>query len=392
MPLSPNVPTFTLVGEFPPLSPDGAERQGSFTFTPVPPVIADASGVYLGVENATLNASGGFSKTLAGCDAFGTPFVWRMDGDITGLPPFSVNLTIPGSAGTVHLGTVMEAGVTTLPANYTVVIGPRGATGPSGGGSGGGTPADTVAAGTSFGASSTPGSVGTYSRGDHAHGTPTAPTKTTIGLANVDNTSDASKPVSSAVQTALASEVTRANAAYDAAGSAAAALVSAKAYTDAHPGGTGGVSIRTASVRITDDDLSGLPVAASWVVAVTKPGTPLKCSIAATAGDRIRVCGNFMRAGSHFLDWVLLDSAGAISLYASTGTGTAPTEGSPVLYPSLSFSYATGDELFTVASGHLNAGVATVALAHQGTGSGVVYAHTTYPWRLRLENIGPEPS
>jgi hypothetical protein len=34
----------------------------------------------------------------------------------------------------------------------------------------------------------------------------------------------------------------------------------------------------------------------------------------------------------------------------------------------------------------------TIALAHQGTAAGTVYAHTVYPWRLRLENVGPEPS
>ncbi len=157
-------------------------------------------------------------------------------------------------------------------------------------------------------------------------------------------------------------------------------------------GGGGGASIRTASVRITNDNLSGLPLAASWAVVVTSASTPLQASIAASAGDRIRVCANFMRAGSHFLDWALLDSAGAIALYASTGTGTPGDEGNPALYPSLSFSYATSEEMFTVASGNISAGNVTVALAHQGTGSGVVYAHSTYPWRLRLENIGPEPA
>ncbi|MGV9888376.1 hypothetical protein [Streptomyces sp. NPDC003395] len=156
--------------------------------------------------------------------------------------------------------------------------------------------------------------------------------------------------------------------------------------------GGGGATVRTATARITDDNLSGLPSAPTWTIVQTSAGTKLQCSIAAAAGDRIRVCGNFMRAGSHFLDWALLDSAGAVALYAGSGTSSPLAEGNPAMYPSLSFSYVSGDEMFTVASGHLNAGRVTIALAHQGTGTGTVYAHTTYPWRLRLENIGPEPS
>lgn len=157
-------------------------------------------------------------------------------------------------------------------------------------------------------------------------------------------------------------------------------------------GGEGGSSIRTASVRVTDDNLGGLPSAASWTVVLTSGSTPLQASIAAADGDRIRVCGSFMRNGSHFLDWVILASGGAIDRYATTGTGTAPTEGNPSLYPSLSFSYVTGDDMFTAGSGNISGGLVTVALAHQGTASGIVYAHPTYPWRLRLENIGPEPA
>lgn len=197
-------------------------------------------------------------------------------------------------------------------------------------GAGTGVASDTVVAETAFGQSATAGVSTEFARGDHTHGTPAAPSS--------------------------------------------------------------GSSVTTATARITDDDLSGLPSAASWTIVQTSAGTKLQCSIAASVGDRIRVCGNFMRAGSHFLDWALLDSAGVIALYAGSGTSSPLAEGNPAMYPSLSFSYVTADEMFTVASGHLNAGQVTIALAHQGTGSGTVYAHTTYPWRLRLENIGAEPS
>jgi hypothetical protein len=197
-------------------------------------------------------------------------------------------------------------------------------------GAGTGVASDTVVAETSFGQSAVAGASATYSRGDHTHGTPASP--------------------------------------------------------------SAGSSIKTASARITDDNLGGLPSAAAWTIAQTSANTKLQRSIAAAAGDRIKVYGNFMRSGSHFLDWVLLDNTGAIALYAASGTSSPLAEGNPVLYPSLSFSYAPAAEMFTVAAGHISGGLITVALAHQGTGSGLVYAHTTYPFRLRLENIGAEPS
>lgn len=162
------------------------------------------------------------------------------------------------------------------------------------------------------------------------------------------------------------------------------------------PSGSGATStVRTASARITDHDLSGfpdLPDAPAWAVVQTSAGTALRCSIAAAADDRIRICPNFMRKGAHFLDWVILDGTGTIVYYVTTESGAAPSEGNPTMYPSTSFSYATSSDMVTVEDGWLDGdGNLTVALANQGSASFMVYAHTIYPWRLRLENIGPEP-
>ena len=66
-----------------------------------------------------------------------------------------------------------------------------------------GTPATTVTSETTYGVTPAVGASTDYARADHTHGTMVTPTKTTVGLANVDNTSDASKPVSTAMQTAL---------------------------------------------------------------------------------------------------------------------------------------------------------------------------------------------
>lgn len=59
---------------------------------------------------------------------------------------------------------------------------------PTGGGGGGGTPSGTVTAETSFGQGSSAGSASTYSRGDHTHGTPSAPTPASIGAAAASHT------------------------------------------------------------------------------------------------------------------------------------------------------------------------------------------------------------
>lgn len=163
------------------------------------------------------------------------------------------------------------------------------------------------------------------------------------------------------------------------------------AWTAVGGGGGSGTS-RTAAARITDDNLSGLPVAPAWVIVSTSGGTPLECPIAAIPGDRILVFGAFMYAGSHYLDWVLLATDGSIALYDTSGTASPSGEGNPTMYPSTSFSKYTSLTMFTVGSGHLNAGMATVALAHQGSASGTVYAYPLYPWRVFLMNIGPEPT
>lgn len=157
-------------------------------------------------------------------------------------------------------------------------------------------------------------------------------------------------------------------------------------------GGGGGSAPRSAIARITDGAIVDLASAAAWTIATTSVGTPLQCSIVAAAGDRIRVEADFMRNGAHFLDWALLDSAGVPSVYGTTRTSTPPAEGSPSMYPSTSFGYVQGGKQFVVSAGHINAGLVTIALAHQGTSPGRVYAHATYPFELALTNLGPEPA
>lgn len=531
---------------------DGTPYQGTLRLTPsVPRVVSAEHGVIaLGVINVTLGASGEFTETVLANDAEGfSPSGWtyRVDEQFTNAPGRAYSILLPAAVPVVALPSLVEVDASDGTVVLTPVSGPAGgdlsgsypdptvarvngvavsgtpAVGqvptatststatwqtPSGGGGGSGTPADTVAAETSYGQSSVAGSAGTYSRGDHTHGTPAAPTVgTTAGTYAAGNDSRLSN-----ARTPLAHKASHATGGSDAlapsdigaetTGTAGAAVSTHAGATDPHadraytdtqvagrvptsrqvtagtgltgggtlsadrslavaygttagtaavgndsrladsrapsgaasgdlsgtyPGPTvaklngvtvsgtpssgkvltassasaadwqtpaagGGSAIRTARVTVTDDNLGGLPSAASWTIVQTSAATKLQCSIAAAAGDRVRVVGRFMRAGSHFLDWVLLDNAGAIAIYAGTETSSPLSEGDPAEYPSLSFSYDPGPPMFTVGAGHIAAGLVTVALAHQGTGSGVVYAHTTYPWKLRLENIGPEPA
>lgn len=61
--------------------------------------------------------------------------------------------------------------------------------------SGGGTPAVSVTDETTYGITPAVGTGTNYARQDHTHGTMATPTKTTVGLGNVDNTADTAKPV-----------------------------------------------------------------------------------------------------------------------------------------------------------------------------------------------------
>lgn len=534
---------------------DGAYQTGTITLTPsVREVVSAEHGIIaVGEVNFSIGASGEFTpRDVLPNDAEGfTPSGWtyRLDRALTGETPRSYNVSIPASAGSVDLSALIEVDVS----DGVVVYGPAAPNGPAGGdlsgsypnptvaringvtvtgnpavgqvptatssttatwqtptggGGGGGTPADTVTAETAFGQSASAGVAGTFSRGDHTHGSPSLTSsaastssvgaaaaagsastaaradhvhgresfgavtaQTSFGAASGNGTAATvarsdhthGTPVLPSASTSAAGVVQLDGTAADiqalgvqAAGSIGKAAdaghvhpttglvltsdprltdnrtpsgsasgdlsgtypgptvakvagvavsgtpssgqvltatgASAATWQTPSGGGSGGVSIRTARVTITDDNLSGLPAASSWTIAQTSAGTQLKCPIAAAAGDRIRVCPNFMYVGAHFLDWVLLDSGGAIALYAGSESGSPLTEGNPSMYPSLSFSKMTSSEMFTVGAGHISSGLVTVALAHQGTSSGTVYAHSTYPWRLRLENIGPEPA
>jgi hypothetical protein len=215
---------------------------GTVTFKPGTGMLIDpADGEILaGATPPITLVNGAASITLATTDQTGiqpeaNTWNWTVEFQLTDviLAPFSFALPL-GDGSTVDLSTV--ARLAPAPGTYLVIPGPAGPKGDKGDqgdpGSGGtGTPSTTVTASTAFGQAPAAGSAASYSRGDHAHGTPATPTKTTVGLGNVDNTSDANKPISTAVQTALTAEVNRANLAYDPSGSAGAVTTALTAHT-----------------------------------------------------------------------------------------------------------------------------------------------------------------
>ena len=180
-------------------------------------------------------------------------------------------------------------------------------------------------------------------------GAVTGVTKAHVGLGNVDNTSDANKPVSTAQQTALNQKDNKA--AY------------ARGYI------------------VSGDVTPGVTAAMTPVAGLTFP-------IAAVAGDNVTltVSGLLNQTSSDFFDLVTV-VGGVIQRYGSTGSAST-YEGDPGIYsvsgaPLHSF---TASFSLAVAAGDLSGGNVTFALAFKGAGTGKVFASANYPFRWHIRN------
>ena len=352
----PGTPVKTLTGTIP-SAVAGTAYRGKVVLTPSAYLIDSArNAVYPGGGKADLDADGKFTIDVLPCDAADiqpTGWRWRIDVQPTGGRRIQFWANITGT-GTIDLSDVVE--VPAPNGGTTGVPGPAGPQGPAG----------------ATGATGATGPQGpTGPQGDPGPAGATGP----AGADGADGADGAQGPAGPQGETGPQGP---------------AGATGATGATG--PAGPAGANIRTAKARIIDGGNVDLPSAPSWAIVTSSVGTPLQCSIAAVAGDRIRVGLGMMYNGGHFMDVAMLSSAGAITVYDGSGTSSPLSEGAPWLYPSTAFSKEPGAIIFTVGSGHLNGGQATIALVHQGTSTGRVYSSTTYPFVMLLENLGSEPA
>lgn len=148
----------------------------------------------------------------------------------------------------------------------------------------------------------------------------------------------------------------------------------------------GGAFTTTGDTYVTSGDVTLANVGATWTAV---PG--LTISIAAAAGDRIRITPKFLfQPGANFLDMAVRGAANALVRYASTGAAAPAVEGDPSMYnnPSTYRCQCGGEWTFTAAAGDIVGGLVTIVLATSGTGGGVVFMGANYPFRWCLDNYG----
>lgn len=184
---------------------------GKVTFTPPQPLTgaADSSVIPAAPISVYLAPDGSASVQLpATNDPQWTPAGWAYEvvarvGSTTqtGTIQLDYQSTSVQFADLIQWDGAAEAGQTYIPLSQRGVAGgvaaldvdgdvtdASGAKITGGGGGGGASPSGTVSDGTAFGVSKTAGVATAYSRGDHSHGTPAAPTPASIGAAAASHT------------------------------------------------------------------------------------------------------------------------------------------------------------------------------------------------------------
>lgn len=190
--------------------------------------------------------------------------------------------------------------------------------------------------------------------GAWANRTP-AQAKATLGLDQVDNTSDAAKPVSTATSTALAGKATK--------------PIIRRAY-------------------ITSGNVNPFPdTAGAWVAL---PGFEL--SIPAAVGDDVELTITAMRTNteSAFLDAAVIVGS-TIVRYLGTGGASPGIEGDPGWYPGAPGTHypaQNGPRGFTVTAPDLDGSNVRFVIACRGAGAGQLYASTSFPFYWRALNRG----
>ncbi|GGN40493.1 hypothetical protein FHR83_007026 [Actinoplanes campanulatus] len=391
----PGTLTLVTVGIQCDLPPSGAAT-GWFEFTAARPLLggADNSIVPPFTLRADLAADGSGSVQLpANNDPQWSPTGWSyaVEGRVNGAT-ITGTLQLDYQTASVQLADLLQVdGTATAGTSYLLTSQRSVASGVAGldadgdvidaagnkivGGGASGTPAGTVTAETSYGRSSTAGAASTYSRGDHTHGTPAAPTASQISDSTATGRAVLTAADAAAARTAIG------------AGTSSLALgetdSTAAAGDHTHAGG-GTVAI--AHGYVTTGDVTPQTIG-SWAALTGGP----TFSIAAVAGDAVEFSWAGLQATATGLFWdlcVLVD--GSPVRYASTGTGTPAIEGDPGLYPDSAFRSKPGlGMVVTCESGDLSGGTITFGFAILNpSGGGKLYAGAAYPLRYRVANWG----
>lgn len=282
------------------------------------------------------------------------------------------------------------------------------------GGGGGGTPSGTVVSETSFGQASTAGAAGTFSRGDHTHGSPAAPTAASVGA---DPTGSAATAQANAIASAAASlsvhEADTTNV-HGIANTAALVTTARTISTTAPLQGGGDLSAnRTLSVDVGtgagqvaagNHTHAGTPrIADSGFIAgsnnISVPDSTwtdvgfVDLSIPAVSGDRIVLHANFMcdTAGSDIVFDAVTRVSAANNRYFSSGTTTQRSPGGLGSWyvESGRFIGVTAPAILTVDVTDIDAGEVTVRfIAKSESGSRTVRRNDVFPMRWWIINEG----
>lgn len=360
MSLPDNIATVHVYGRF--VDASGAGLSGTVSFTPNARVSSGETGIVLQPVTVRLDGEGFFSLDLAATnDTDLTPTGWAyrvrvsVDGRPWGFstflpsapslieffdlvpvetaPPslhyvFSVNNILPDSNGNVNLGAIS--------APVTSVSGKTGAV--------------------------------TLVKGD-------------VGLANVDNTSDLNKPVSTATSTALSGK--------ENIGVAATLDAAHVAAPDPHTQYQLESAVRLPTVRqayVTSGNLQLNVGTNTWG---PLSGSPT-LAIPAIAGDYVELSLTCLRQANAniYLDVGVLVS-GSIVRYLATGSSTPAGEGDPGLYHT-ALPAQSGVRGFTAQSGDISGGNVTFVVAIRNTSgaSSLLLASTDNPFHWRAINLG----
>lgn len=149
-------------------------------------------------------------------------------------------------------------------------------------------------------------------------------------------------------------------------------------------GGGGGTAIKVVQASITTGDVTFPSTSGAWQAL-----SGFEISIAAAVGDYLDLSVHALRsqAPTSYIDLAVIVGS-SIVRYITTGTSTAPSEGSPGLYPANDFVIYPGPRGFTVASGDRDGANVRVIVACKAAGSGTLFASTTYPFYWRIINFG----